>query len=253
MLIKARIPLGRAIIVCAALFLTGCSTPSQPDGINDPYEVTNRKVHNFNRGLDRSILRPASNAYGTVVPEPARNGVANFANNLNQPANVVNALLQGRVENAGHNTFRFLVNTTFGLGGLLDPATEMGLEDRRTDFGETLYVWGVAEGAYRELPVVGPATQRYAAGRLVDLFTNPLRFALDGPQATARTAANVASGLGARYRLSDTIDSVLYDSADSYAQARLIYIQNRRFKLGVDATGTDLDPFEDPYDSLPVQ
>lgn len=253
MLISPKTAFVRVALMGAILFLAACGTPSQPDGINDPFETQNRQTHEFNRGLDRVVLRPTSNAYGTIVPERARNGVANFANNLNQPANVVNALLQGRVENAGHNTFRFLMNTVFGLGGLLDPATEMGLEDRSTDFGETLYVWGVPEGVYGELPVVGPVTERHAAGKIVDLFTNPLRIVLEGPQASAQTAANVASGFGTRYTLSDTIDSILYDSADSYAQARLIYLQNRRFKLGVDSTGTDLDPFEDPYDSLPLQ
>lgn len=243
----------RVALLGAVILLSACGTPSQPDGINDPYEVTNRKTHEFNRGIDRIVLRPTSNVYGTVVPEPARNGVANFANNLNQPGNVVNALLQGRIENAGHNTFRFVVNTIFGLGGLLDPATDMGLGDRTTDFGETLYVWGVPEGVYGELPVVGPITERHAAGKVVDLFTNPLRTVLEGPEAAAQGAANVASGFGTRYRLSDTIDSILYESADSYAQSRLIYLQNRRFKLGVDSSGTDLDPFEDPYDSLPLQ
>ncbi|MEL7176774.1 MAG: VacJ family lipoprotein [Pseudomonadota bacterium] len=253
MFTAAKSSIARIALLGAVVLVSACSTPSQPDGINDPFEQTNRQTHEFNRGVDRIVLRPTSNAYGTVVPERARNGIANFANTLNQPADVVNSLLQGRVENAGHSTFRFLVNAVFGLGGVLDPATDMGLEDRDTDFGETLYVWGVPEGVYGELPIVGPVTERHAAGKVVDLFTNPLSTVLEGPQAAAQTAANVASGFGTRYRLSDTIDSILYDSADSYAQARLIYLQNRRFKLGVDSSGTDLDPFEDPYDSLSPQ
>ncbi|MEL6510240.1 MAG: VacJ family lipoprotein [Pseudomonadota bacterium] len=253
MFTAAKPSITRIALLGAVVLVSACSTPSQPDGINDPFEQTNRQTHEFNRGVDRIVLRPTSNAYGTVVPERARNGIANFANTLNQPADVVNSLLQGRVENAGHSTFRFLVNAVFGLGGVLDPATDMGLEDRDTDFGETLYVWGVPEGVYGELPIVGPVTERHAAGKVVDLFTNPLSTVLEGPQAAAQTTANVASGFGTRYRLSDTIDSILYDSADSYAQARVIYLQNRRFKLGVDSSGTDLDPFEDPYDSLSPQ
>ena len=243
----------RIALLGAVLLASACSTPSQPGGINDPYEVSNRKVHTFNKGVDRTIVRPASTAYGTVVPKPGRILISNFSDNLGQPSNVLNSLLQGRIEDAGHSTFRFAVNTVFGLGGLLDFASDMGLEDRGTDFGETLYVWGVPEGAYAEFPFVGPSTARHATGRVVDLLTNPLRGAAEAPDAAVRTAANVASGLDTRYRLSDTIDSILYDSADSYAQTRLIYLQNRRFELGVDASGTDLDPFEDPYDSFPIE
>lgn len=250
---NAKTPLGIVALLGASLLLSACTAQQPTAEINDPYESTNRKTHELNRGLDRIVLRPTSNAYGTIVPLPARIAVTNFADNLNEPGNVVNSLLQGRLEDAGHSTFRFAVNTIFGLGGILNPASDMGLEDRSTDFGETLYVWGVPEGVYGELPVIGPVTERHAIGKFVDLFTNPLRIVAEGPQATAQTAANVAAGFGTRYRLSETIDSILYDSADSYAQSRLIYLQNRRFELGADTSGTDLDPFEDPYDLLPPE
>lgn len=253
MIYAAKSSMVRAALLGAALLVSACATSQPSAEINDPYEATNRKTHEFNRGLDRLIVRPTSNAYGTVVPLPARIVVTNFADNLNEPGNVVNSLLQGRIEDAGHSTFRFAVNTVFGLGGLLNPASDMGLEDRSTDFGETLYVWGVPEGVFGELPVVGPVTARHAVGKFVDLFTNPLRVVAEGPEVTVQTAANVAAGFGTRYRLSETIDSILYDSADSYAQSRLIYLQNRRFELGADTEGSDIDPFEDPYDLFPLQ
>ena len=139
---------------------------------------------------------------------------------------------------------RFVINSTLGFGGLFDVASDFGIEDHETDFGETLHVWGAGEGAYVELPFLGPSTQRDAVGKVVDLFTNPLSYTLDDPESYYGPVASVASGLGNRGRFSDTIDSILYDSADSYAQARLIYLQNRRFELGQEDQGAEIDPFE---------
>lgn len=236
--------------ICAATLLVvvaGCTAAPIETGINDPIEVQNRKTHFTNRQLDRFLVRPAANGYGTVVPSPVRTGVSNFASNLNLPGQVLNNLLQFRIEDAGHNTFRFLMNSTFGFAGLLDVATEAGLENRGTDFGETLHVWGAPEGAYAELPLIGPSTERHAAGRVVDLLINPLNFAIEGPARSASTASNVAARFGDRYRYSDLVDSVLYESADSYAQSRLLYLQNRRFKLSRGKQQEFFDPYEDVY------
>ncbi|SFR34307.1 MlaA family lipoprotein [Litoreibacter janthinus] len=237
----------RACAVLVAVAVAGCASAPIETGINDPIEAQNRDTHASNRALDKAIVRPASNGYGSVVPSPVRTGVSNFASNLNLPGQVLNNLLQFRIENAGHNTFRFLVNTTFGLGGVLDVATNAGLENRRTDFGETLYVWGAPEGAYLELPIVGPSTERHAAGRVVDLLMNPLNFAVEGPLRSAGSAASVAARFGDRYRYSDLVDSVLYESEDSYAQAQLLYLQNRRFKLSGGVQPDYIDPYEDVY------
>jgi len=138
-----------------------------------------------------------------------------------------------------------LVNTTVGLGGLFDPATEMGLPAATdADFGQTLHVWGASEGAYIELPVLGPSTQRDTFGTFVDFFTNPLSYVLESPESVIRRGSNVAGGLTRRTRFSDTIDQILYDSADSYAQSRSIYLQGRRFELG----GTGGESYDDPYE-----
>ncbi len=99
---------------------------------------------------------------------------------------IVNNLLQGRLENAAHNSVRLLFNSTIGLGGLFDIATDIGLEERSTDFGATLHVWGAEEGAYVVLPLLGPSTERDALGTIVDFFTNPLTYALNPPAATGR-------------------------------------------------------------------
>ncbi len=233
--------------IVALFVLWACAAPV-PSGINDPDEAANRQIHAFNRTVDRALLKPASGAYGGVIPEPLRQGVSNFASNLDIPGDVANGLLQGRPGKAMENTLRFAINSTLGIGGLFDPARAMGIEGDPTDFGETLHVWGVPEGAYQELPLVGPSTDRDTVGAIVDLALNPVRLAFPGRLGTAATVAGVAETLGDRYRFSDTVDSVLYDSADSYAQARLLYLQNRRYELGQTGAGGAEDDFVDPYE-----
>jgi len=228
------------------LLVAACSTPGPdqaPDGIWDPYETANRRTHAFNKGLDRSLVRPAGRGYASVVPDEVQDVVSNFADNLGTPASMVNQTLQGDVAGVMHNFFRFTINSTIGLLGLFDPAADMGLPERPSDFGQTLQVWGIPEGAYIELPLLGPSTERDTAGKVVDLFTNPLDYALPRPERYYGTATRVASKVGDRGRYSDTVDSILYESADSYAQARLIYLQNRRFELGEEAKDTYIDPY----------
>jgi phospholipid-binding lipoprotein MlaA len=234
----------RGLAILAVTALAACSAPVAT-GISDPYEDENRVRHEFNRKLDRAVLRPAGKGYVQVVPQPVQQGVSNFADNLGEPSHFVNHILQGDVEGAVMNTLRFAVNSTVGLGGLIDIASEMGLPEFKTDFGETLYTWGVGEGAYVELPVFGPSTQRDTFGRVVDLFTNPLTNSLPDPEKNYARGASVAARLGDRGRFSNTIDSVLYESADSYAQSRMIYLQNRRFELG----GGGAAAYDDPYDT----
>jgi phospholipid-binding lipoprotein MlaA len=229
------------------LALLGCGAAPIESGINDPNEEQNRGVHRANRNLDRFILRPTANAYGTTIPQPVRTGIGNVASNLNLPGMVLNDLLQLRIEDATANTFRFLMNTTFGLGGTLDIATEAGIAERSTDFGETLHVWGIKEGAYMEFPGIGPSTERHMVGRIVDTALNPLNLVVPSPERGIVTATGVAARFGDRYRLSDLVDSILYESEDSYAQARLLYLQTRRFQLGGEAETEYLDPYEDIY------
>lgn len=236
--------------LATALAVSGCATAdiaSRDAGFNDPFEPRNRNVHAFNKGVDRVVLRPTSQVYGTVVPGPVRGGISNFADNLGLPAAVLNNLLQGRIEPAGKNGFRFLVNSTFGLGGFLDPATDMGLTEESTDFGETLHVWGAGEGVYLEMPLRGPSTLRDSVGAVVDIFIDPVGAAIDSPESDYVLGAKALSLVGDRYRYSDTVDSLLYESADSYAQTRLLYLQNRRFELGTEAESNSDDPYDDLY------
>ena len=145
----------RLLAPAALVLLTACSVPSEPTDVHDPYEQVNRVSHAFNKGLDTVVVRPASQVYGNVLPSPVRTSVDTVASNLGTPSQALNKALQGDVESAIHNTFRFLLNTTVGVLGLFDVADDFGLEKRDTGFGQTLAKWGAEEGAYLELPVFG--------------------------------------------------------------------------------------------------
>jgi phospholipid-binding lipoprotein MlaA len=244
-----------SVTIAALGFLAACAGAPGPNGINDPYEQTNRSVHGFNRSLDRAFVGPAAKGYGGVVPDPVQNVVGNVVDTLDLPGDILNNLLQGRIDNAAQNTLRLGVNLTMGVAGIFDASTAIGLPGKPSDFGETLHVWGVGEGPYLELPILGPSTVRDATGTVVDFILDPVSRTLPDREATATTILRFLSRLGDRDRFSETVDSILYDSADSYAQARLLYLQNRRFELGqvggptADGAEDDgfIDPYEDPY------
>ncbi|MDZ7711479.1 MAG: VacJ family lipoprotein [Roseovarius sp.] len=236
-----------ALLLTAVMLVAGCATQdaAATRDVFDPYEGENRNMHEFNRGLDRVLVRPVSKGYTSVVPDDIETGVVRLAENLSLPADIVNNLLQLNMRGAIQDTARLVVNTTVGLGGVFDPASEMGMAaPTNTDFGQTLHVWGVREGAYIELPVLGPSTTRRTFGHFFDLFTNPLTYVFDSPENLIGTAAGVASGLSRRERFSETINQILYESEDSYALSRSIYLQNRRFQLG----GTAGEGYTDPYE-----
>lgn len=242
---------GRAALALGLVgLLAACGPKPAPSGFNDPLEANNREIHDFNRAIDSTLVRPLSRGFGDGPPGPVMRGVKNFARNLNAPGDVVNNLLQARPQFAVENTLRFVLNTTVGIGGLFDPASSIGLDGKATDFGETLHVWGASEGNYVELPFFGPSTERDTVGGIVDIALNPLRFVVPSPEDNILTAANIASRLGDRARYSETVDSVLYDSADSYAQARLLYLQSRRFELGQTSGDAGDEDFVDPYEDI---
>jgi phospholipid-binding lipoprotein MlaA len=237
----------RAMAALTLLALTAACTMPAPgaiseDGVFDPYEAQNRRVHAFNRSLDEKLLGGNSGGAGPKMGPGTSQAVIQFADTVAIPQTVVNQLLQFRLWRATKNTLRFTMNATLGLG-ILDPAAEIGLTEDSSDFGETLAVWGLPEGAFLELPVIGPSTERDAVGVAVDLFTDPLSYVLPSPEKHLKTVARAAGKVAERQAFSDTVDSVLYESADSYAQTRLYYLQNRRFDLGQDAPEqSDIDP-----------
>ncbi|SEG20702.1 MlaA family lipoprotein [Jhaorihella thermophila] len=236
-----------ALAVLSVALLSACAAPTpgaQTSGaVYDPYEETNRKIHGFNVALDKAFVRSASKGYTTVVPEPMLDSVTYFSDNLSMPSAFVNSLLQGNFKRAGTAALRFALNSTIGFAGLADPATDFGIPPADTDFGETLHVWGFGEGPFVMLPIYGPSTSRDAIGVVTDLFTNPLSYAPQRPIKNIGVWARALDQMGNRGRYSDVVDSILYDSADSYAQLRTIYLQNRRFELGETDAASEIDPY----------
>ena len=242
------------VLLSCTIIVAGCAANSggSSDAIYDPNEDRNRKVHAFNVSLDKKFVRPVATEYSSILPDVVEDSISNFASNLGQPSILVNSVLQGDLHGASLSATRFLTNSILGVGGLFNTAEKLRLKEHDTDFGETLYKWGADEGEYVELPLLGPATVRSTTGIIVDLFTNPLSYMVNSPERYYGTLASTSAGLSARGRYTSTIDSILYESADSYAQARIIYLQNRRFKLGDEGSASSAedaysDPYEDPY------
>ncbi|UFU10845.1 VacJ family lipoprotein [Ideonella dechloratans] len=195
----------------------------------DPYEPLNRKVFEFNDKLDANVLKPVAETYQKVVPSMVRSGVSNVLGNLGDVWSAVNQLLQGKVGNAGEMTFRVLTNTVFGIGGLMDPATELGMERRSEDFGQTLGRWGVPPGPYVVLPLLGSSTARDTAATPVDMYASLDTQLTSGTSATlgvsvlkvVNTRANL---LGA----SQLLDQI---ALDRYSFIRDAYLARRRSQV----------------------
>ncbi|WP_425040264.1 MlaA family lipoprotein [Primorskyibacter sp. S187A] len=238
----------RGMLLAALAITAACTTPETVGhdgvGVFDPYEAENRRIHAFNKGLDSNVVKPLATTYDAVLIDSMEDSVSAFASNLSVPGSVINQVLQGDLPAATRQTVRFTLNSTLGIAGLFDIATDLGVPEEEADFGQTLAVWGLPQGTYLELPALGPASERDAAGKIVDFALNPLR-GLEQPAAGIATGARIGARLGQRGRFGSTIDSVLYESVDSYATTRDIYLQNRAFELGEAAT--DVEDSEDPY------
>ena len=172
-------PLLLTIALVSSTLLAGCAVPppaDDPDAIaefkenNDPLEPTNRFFYQVNDALDTLLMKPVATVYRGVVPQPVRTGVHNVLNHLATPVVLANDILQGDKERAGATISRFIVNSTLGLGGLYDMATDLSIPLHDADFGMTLAVWGVPDGAFLFLPVLGPSNPRDAIGFAVDTF-----------------------------------------------------------------------------------
>lgn len=193
----------------------------------DPWEAHNRRTHAFNQRVDRYVARPLAVLYTSVVPAPLRRGVGNFFTNLFQPITAVHQLLQGKPGQAGSAVGRFAINSTLGLGGLFDPATDMGLRIRREDMGQTMAAWGWRNSRFVVLPFLGPTTIRDAFGDAGDYQLGPFRhferektriFVSGLYLVDLRGQALVAEGF-------------VSDAADDYALLRDAWLQRRRFLI----------------------
>lgn len=239
-----------AVLVAAAAALSGCATVANPNPA-DPLEGWNRGVQGFNDSVDEAVLKPVATRYREWVPQPVRTGVTNFFGNLADAWSAVNQGLQGKVEPALGMTMRFVVNSSFGLAGVLDPATEMGLERQSEDFGQTLGRWGFGPGPYLVWPLFGPSSVRDSVALPLDVSaTSVSLFGLDGGHqfgASLLGVINLRANLLGASKLLDEI------ALDRYSFLRDAYLARRR-NLVYDGDPPELpeppDP-EDPADTAP--
>lgn len=212
----------------------GCAT-APPSGdpqshadaqqINDPFEPINRVVFAVNIQADRYVLKPVAYVYKEAVPGPIRGMVGNFLHNLRSPVILLNAVLQGDADHAGTTLLRFWLNSTFGIAGIADFAGELGIDRRNEDFGQTLAVWGVGEGPYLMLPVIGPSNGRDAFGRVADYFSDPFTYLRYEKFGYSRFGAKTIDLRARNYELLNDLEKT---SVDFYAAVRSLYRQNRR-------------------------
>lgn len=193
----------------------------------DPLEKYNRKIHRFNNAVDRRMAKPLARFYVRAVPRPVRLGVSNFFNNLGQPVTAINALLQGKPKQAGQTLGRFVLNTTLGLGGVLDPATAAKIPNRNEDFGQTLGAWGWKKSRYVELPFFGPRTVRDVFGMAADSRLSPMR---QIERDVVRVPLQGLQLVDVRAQLMST-DSFREGAADDYTLVRDAWLQRRQYQI----------------------
>ena len=207
------------------LLMTGCASTGGESDPNDPYESFNRTMFSFNKSLDETIFAPIASVYTDVTPAPARTAVYNVFENLAYLTTVINQILQGKVERGFEDAGRFLFNSTFGLGGLIDFSSGVGLERHTEDFGQTLAVWGVSQGAYLELPLFGPTTMRDLPGIPADTATDILTWVGSD---TWDYVMNGVKRVEQRARLDSAIKLRDKSSLDPYVFQREAFLQRRR-------------------------
>jgi phospholipid-binding lipoprotein MlaA len=222
--------LGKFLAVGLGVLLAGCAT-TDPSGQNDPFEKTNRAVFDFNQKVDKFVLKPTASAYVAVVPDPAREGVHNFILNLDLPVTFVNDILQGEMDRASDTFGRFTINSTLGLGGLFDPASDFGIPAHTEDFGQTLATWGAGEGPYIMLPFLGPDPPRDIAGQVVDIFFDPTTYITLREHFWWSAGRRVVSIIDVRSRNLDTLQNIERGSVDYYASVRSLYRQMRNNEI----------------------
>ncbi|MCB4811081.1 VacJ family lipoprotein [Methylovorus menthalis] len=230
-----------ASLVLASL-LSGCASQAN----KDPLEGLNRGVYKFNDTADKAVIKPIAGAYKAVLPSPVRSGVSNFFNNLGTFVSVINNLLQFKIDNAMSEAGRFVINSTFGVAGLIDVASKDGIERHPEDFGQTLGYWGVGNGAYLVLPFLGPSTLRDTGGLVVDTMAfDPITY-VDNPR--TRNQARLLNLIDKRAQYLPASDLLDDAALDPYAFMRDAYLQRRANQINdnVSVSNDDDDDLPEP-------
>ncbi len=209
------------------------------DDANDPLEGMNRSIFHASMVSDHYVFRPIALGYRHVVPHPVRNGIRNFLNNLNSPPIFANEIFQGEFKDAGITVLRFGVNSTIGIGGLFEVAEGWGLPRHTEDFGQTLGTYGMGEGPYLFLPLIGPAPPRDLTGRVVDNFLDPLTYVHMGSNNYLRYVRAGLDAVDLRERNIETLDDIERTSVDYYASIRSLYRQTRNNEISNGKTNVE--------------
>jgi len=224
--IKKSKKLSILILLATFILLTGCQTSAARDD-SDPLEVINRPIFNFNDSLDRHIMKPIANSYVAITPKPVRTGITNFFDNLTYLNVILNDILQGKFAQGFDDSARFIVNSTVGFGGIMDPAGHGTLPKHDEDLGQTFGTWGMGEGVYLNLPLLGPNSTRDAPDLVTSTLLNPLTyfaFAISAPVSAINIVNKRANLLDAtKFRDEAALDSYAF-TREAYRQHRLSLI-----------------------------
>jgi phospholipid-binding lipoprotein MlaA len=242
--------LKRIVLLGLVGAMVGCA--SIPAGVapspHDPWEPFNRSVFEFNEGLDAYLLKPVVAGYRFVLPEFVRDGIYNFFSNYSDIYTALQNLLQGKPDYAFNDLMRVVVNTTFGLGGLIDMATPGGLPKHKEDWGQTFGVWGIPSGPYVVLPFFGPSSVRDTFGTAADLESDYLfSFVKDIGLRNSITGLRVVNARNTYYEAGDLLDGA---AIDKYSFMRDAYIQRREYQIneGREDEETLMPPYQNPYE-----
>lgn len=223
------------ILLACVIAAGGCATRSE----SDPWEGFNRGTFAFNEAVDVYAFEPAATVWDFVLPDFVEKGIGNLFDHVNQPVVLVHNLLQGKPAAAGVDFVRFIANTIFGFGGIVDVASMEGVPENDEDWGQTLAVWGVASGPYLELPFLGPSTPRSAIGLVADAFSSPYSYFIPFWSSATITGTEL---LNSRAKVLDQIARERRDAFDWYVFRRDAYLQNLKSKVN---DGAGLEPVDE--------
>ena len=241
----------KILVLASFVLITSCSVNENYSVIDktpeaeDPWENLNRGTFAFNQKFDKYLLSPVAKGYRFIFPSEIRTGVRNFLSNLSEPWTSINSILQGDFTNTGNAIARFLINSTAGILGIFDVATEIGFEKQKEDFGQTLAVHGVGPGPYLMLPFLGPSTLRDALGKITSLYADPVTLALERNDKDQWIWSGMAvKGVDFREQNLEKIDNLNATSVDFYATLRSLYLE-RRSSMIRNQNVNDTDPFQE--------
>ena len=240
----------KILVLVTLVFTTNCSVNKSniidktPEA-EDPWENLNRGTFAFNQTFDKYLLAPLAKGYRLIFPAEIRTGVRNFLSNLSEPWSSINSALQGDLKNTGNTLARFIINSTIGILGIFDVATEIGFEKQKEDFGQTLAVHGVGPGPYLVLPFLGPSTVRDALGKVTSLYADPVTLALERNNKDEWIWIGMAlKGIDFREQNLEKIDNLEATSVDFYATIRSLYLE-RRNRMIRNQSADEQDPFQE--------